>query len=73
MRCQIVKKRRIRQYFEEFFREVDFCERLFLKNSARGSRVYTLSKFLPFIPALYSAIRSRVVFASKHVKVADRL
>ena len=66
-------KRRIRQYFGEFFREVDFCERLFLKNSARGSRVYTLSKFLPFIPALYSTIRSRVVFASKHVKVADRL
>ena len=61
-------KQRIREYFREYFSEVDFCEQLFLKYSARGRHVYTLSKYIPFIPALYSTVHSRVVYAGKPVK-----
>ena len=53
----------IEQEFRKFFGSVRGCEELFLKNSRRGRYIYQLSRVLPFLPALYSTFRSRVVVA----------
>ena len=63
-------KREIRKHFREYFTRVVFCEREFLKHSRRGRYLYSLSRYMPFLPALYSALRSRVLLTSepkKHV------
>jgi hypothetical protein len=44
---------------------VRFVEDAFLKNSPRGRRVYELSRLLPFLPKLYSAVGSRAAFGRR--------
>ena len=60
-----LSKTRIRREFEHHFASVVFCEDLFLKNSRRGRYIYSLSRILPFLPAVYSTFRSRVVATKK--------
>lgn len=49
----------------KFFKEVRFCEKHFLKHSARGKYLFVLSKIFPQVPAIYSTFRNRVMFAKK--------
>jgi len=58
-------KRQIRDHFRGFFPHVKFAESAFLKHSERARILHTLSKAMPFVPAVYSFARSRVVFASR--------
>ena len=57
-----LSKKQLTKEFKAYFNELIFCEKMFLKCSRRGKFLYGLSKVLPFIPALYSTFRSRVVF-----------
>lgn len=54
-------KSQMRDAFARYFDEVRFVEELFLKRSRRARILYDLTAVLPFIPATYSALRSRVV------------
>ena len=47
--------------FREGFDDVRFCELEFLANSRAGRFLHGLARFLPFLPALFSTFRSRVV------------
>jgi SAM-dependent methyltransferase len=58
-------KRTLRRLFSEYFRDVQFVERSFLKHSRRGRLVYELSAWFPFLTDLFSAFGSRVVFGRK--------
>lgn len=60
-----IGKREIERYAGEVFPYVRFCERQFLKHSVRGRAAYTLSRALPFVPALYSGLRSRVLLLAR--------
>jgi hypothetical protein len=44
---------------------VRFVESAFLKNSERGRKVYKLSRWLPFLPKLYSAMGNRAAFGRR--------
>lgn len=55
-------KEEIRTHCKKYFTDVRFCEDDFLKYSRRGRIIYLLSRALPFLPALYSTLRSRVLF-----------
>jgi SAM-dependent methyltransferase len=50
------------------FRDVRFCEREFLANSKLGRYIYEMARFLPFLPALFSTFRSRVVLTREPKK-----
>ncbi len=56
-----LSRRRLRKYFQTYFDDVNFCEREFLMFSHRGRKLYNLSKYLPFIPLLYSTYRLRIL------------
>ncbi len=58
-------KRQIRDHFKGFFPHVTFAESAFLKYSERAHILHTLSKAMPFLPAVYSFARARVVFARR--------
>lgn len=57
-------KAEVRRHAERFFREVRFVERDFLRYTPRGAPLYRLSAVLPFLPALFSACYSRVLWLS---------
>lgn len=57
--------------FNRFFDKTAFLEKTFLKYSGRGKYVYALSKYIPFLPALYSILRARVVVTQNPKKVID--
>jgi len=58
-------KRELRRQFAQFYTDVRFVEDEFLKNSPRGRKVYELSRYLPFLPKLYSAVGSRAAFGRR--------
>lgn len=58
-------KQALQRLFSDHFIEVQFVERLFLKHSKRGHKVYKLSAWLPFLPTIYSTLVSRVVFGKR--------
>lgn len=60
-----LSKREIHDRFAGMFREMRFSEDLFLKQSKRGRMMFSMSRYLPWLPALYSAFGSRVVFTRK--------
>ena len=62
-RTNYLSKRQITRLFSKHFSEVKFCEDIFLKCSRRGHFIYSLGKVLPFLPALYSTFRARVLSA----------
>jgi ubiquinone/menaquinone biosynthesis C-methylase UbiE len=56
-----LSRRRLRKYFQTYFEDVRFCEKEFLMFSHRGRKFYNLSRYLPFIPLLYSTFRLRIL------------
>lgn len=54
-------KAELRKQFESCFRGVAFREDLFLKYSRRARFLHDLSRYLPFLPSVYSTLLSRVV------------
>jgi SAM-dependent methyltransferase len=58
-------KRELRRLFGRYFTDVRFVEDAFLRNSERGRKIYQLSRWLPFLPKLYSAVRSRAAFGRR--------
>jgi SAM-dependent methyltransferase len=64
-RTNYLNKRQLRRQFGQLFTDVRFVERAFLKTSPRGRQVYRMSKWLPFLPALYSTLGSRVALGRR--------
>jgi SAM-dependent methyltransferase len=64
-RTNYYSKRQLRRQFATYFADVQFVEHAFLKTSERGRKVYRLSKWLPFLPALYSMLGNRVAFGRR--------
>lgn len=54
-------KRELVKEARKFFRDIKFCEAIFLKYSNRGKYVYWLSSILPFLPRIYGSFVSRVM------------
>lgn len=49
--------------FKKQFDEVRFCEDIVLKHSeGKGKYLFSMSKFIPIIPRIYSSLRLRAVF-----------
>jgi ubiquinone/menaquinone biosynthesis C-methylase UbiE len=63
-------RKQLVKHFKTRFNDVRFCEGLSVKHSARrGKYLYAVSKHIPVLHALYSALRTRVVFTGKPVKI----
>ena len=58
-------KRELRRHFSRYYTDVRFVEDAFLKNSERGRKIYEMSRWLPFLPKLYSAVGSRAAFGRR--------
>ena len=63
-------KRELRRQFGQFYTDVRFVEDAFLKNSPRGRKIYGLTRWMPFLPKVYSAIGSRAAFGRRPVATA---
>lgn len=61
-------KKQISEHFRAYFRDVQFCENLFLKYSDGGRYIYSIAKTLPALITIYSTFHSRVVFAAQPKK-----
>jgi hypothetical protein len=49
--------------FKKQFDEVRFCEDIVLKHpEGKGKYLFSMSKFIPIIPRIYSSLRLRAVF-----------
>jgi ubiquinone/menaquinone biosynthesis C-methylase UbiE len=58
-----LRKDELLQQFKSQFSEVRFCEDMVLKFSeGKGKYLYAISRFIPFIPQIYSSFRLRAVF-----------
>lgn len=57
-----LKKAEIERHCRKYFAEVRFCEDIFLKYVQQGRTISGLSRLFPFIPSVYSAMHSRVLF-----------
>ncbi len=56
-------RKQLKDQFSKQFRIVEFCESLMYKNSsARGRQMAELSKYLPIIPRIYSAFKTRAIY-----------
>ena len=61
-------RRQLQQHFADAqFEETVFCEHLFLKHTARGRALHAISQILPLVPMLFSACRTRVLYASTDI------
>ncbi|HEX7114199.1 MAG TPA: class I SAM-dependent methyltransferase [Steroidobacter sp.] len=58
-------KRELTRAFERHFASVTYREDLFLKYSQRARPLHKLSRVLPFIPALYGTLRSRILLCAQ--------
>ena len=58
-------KKSIIHEFKKSFDVVEFRETAYLKSSRRGKYMYYLSRVIPFIPAMYSTFRARVLLTKK--------
>jgi SAM-dependent methyltransferase len=62
-------KRQLLSQFKLKFSKVIFCEDLFLKfSSGKRKYLYSLSRLLPFIPNLFSALQMRVILTGMPAK-----
>jgi len=59
-----LSKAQLNEEFAQHFREVQFVEKLFLKRSKRARFLHDMAAALPFIPSMYSTLRSRVVLCA---------
>ena len=64
-RTNYLSKRQIRRHFSEHFERVIFAEKYFLEQSSRGRKIVPLMRLFRCIPAIYSALKSRIVFVAK--------
>lgn len=64
-------KRQLREQFGRYYTDIRFVEDAFLRNSPRGKKIYGLTKVLPFLPKLYSAVGSRAAFGRRPVMAAQ--
>jgi len=64
-RTNYLSKRQIRRHFSEHFERVIFAEKYFLEQSSRGRKIVPLMRLFGFIPAIYSALKTRVLFVAK--------
>ena len=58
-------KRQLREQFDRYYTDIRFVEGDFLKNSPRGRKIAGLTKVMPFLPTLYSAVGSRAAFGRR--------
>lgn len=58
-------KRIIARVAQDYFEDVQFCEHLFLRHSARARILADLSGLFPMISAVYSTFRGRVLLLGK--------
>ena len=58
-------KRQLREQFGRFYADVRFVEGAYLRHRPRGGRIAGLTRALPFVPELYSAVGSRVAFGRR--------
>ena len=65
-------KRQLRREFSRYFTDVDFVEEVFLRNSRRGAQAYRLTRWVPFLPQLYSAFRTRAAFGRRALSASGR-
>jgi SAM-dependent methyltransferase len=65
-------KRQLREQFGRYYTDVRFVEDAFLKNSPRGQKIYPLTKVIPFLPDLYSAISTRVAFGRRPERASSQ-
>ncbi len=68
-RTNYLPKRELKRLFAQHYTDVRFVEDAFLKNSARGRKVYPLAKRLPILTRLYSAVANRVMFGRRPANV----
>lgn len=64
-----LSKSALRNYFLLYSERIEFCERYLLKYGNTGKYLYSLPKFIPFIPFIYSTFRSRAIFAINKKKL----
>jgi hypothetical protein len=64
-------KRQLRRQFAQLFSEVEFVEHAFLKTSERGRKIHRASKWLPFLPRVYSMLGNRVVFGRRALALEE--
>lgn len=58
-----LRKVELLDQFRRQFDEVRFCEDMVLKHSnGKGKYLYMASRFIPFIPNIYSSLRLRAIF-----------
>jgi SAM-dependent methyltransferase len=64
-----LSKKQLSQQFERQFKNVLFCEKLWIKHSSRkGKYLYSLSKIFNVLPRFFSTFKSRVIFTSEPYK-----
>jgi ubiquinone/menaquinone biosynthesis C-methylase UbiE len=63
-------KKQITLHFKQYFEEIIYCENLSLKHSQRGRWIYKLSNVLPYLPAIYATLRSRIIFTRLPKKIS---
>lgn len=64
-RTNYLSKRQIRRHFSKHFGRVIFAEKYFLEQSSRGRKLVPLMRLFGFIPAIYSTLKTRVLFVAK--------
>ena len=58
-------KRQLRDQFGQYYTDVRFVEGAFLQNRPRGGALARLTKRLPLLPDVYSAVGNRVAFGRR--------
>jgi SAM-dependent methyltransferase len=66
-RTNYLSKGELLRLFSVNYTDVRFVEDAFLKNSARGRKVYPLTRWLPFLTRLYSGTCTRAAFGRRPV------
>jgi SAM-dependent methyltransferase len=69
-RTNYLPKRELRRLFAEHYTDVQFVETAFLKNSARGRKIYPVTRWFPFLTTLYGATCNRVAFGRRPLPAA---
>lgn len=64
-RTVYLKKSEIKDHCSYYFNKVRFSEDIFFKYMKRSSLLFPLSKIFFFLPALYSTVKTRVLFFGK--------
>jgi SAM-dependent methyltransferase len=67
-----LSKKQLSEQFKRQFKNVLFCENLWIKySSKKGKYLFSISKILPILPHFFGTFRSRVIFTSKPYKNSE--